>query len=130
MTTPTTGLAHFAEERHIRLTTYARDGAPVGGATRIAVDGDRAYVRTCARAQENDRLRRYPEVEIAPATAGGTPTGAPLKARARRLSGDEARHAARRLARKHPLAQGVAVPLGYALKLDRPVLYEIWLPGD
>ncbi|MCX2968767.1 hypothetical protein WDH52_17595 [Streptomyces sp. TRM70308] len=130
MSTPTTGLAHFAGERHIRLSTYARDGAPVAGTTQIAVEGDHAYVRTSGRDEQNERLERYPEVEITPATLGGTPTGAPLKAHARRLHGAEARHAARRLARRHPLMQGLAAPLGCALKLDRPVLYELRLPGD
>lgn len=120
----------FARERRVRLTTYERDGTPVGGATNIAVEGDRAYVRTYGKARQVARLRRYPEAEIAPADLGGTPTGAPVKARVRRLEGEESRHAAARLARKHPLLQGVAVPLGYALRLDRPVHYELRLVGE
>ncbi|NLU70941.1 hypothetical protein [Streptomyces sp. HNM0574] len=130
MTTPSTGLRLFAREKRVRLTTYEPNGEPVGGPSPIAVEGDRAYVRTYGRAKRNGRLDRYPEVEIAPASLGGTPTGAPMKARARRLHGEESRHAAMLLARKQPLLQGVAVPLGYALMLDSTVHYELRLVGE
>ncbi|GAB3956215.1 PNPOx family protein [Streptomyces sparsus] len=130
MATPTTGLANFASQKRVRLTTYGRDGTPQGYTANLAVEGDRGYFRTYSRADKNEHLRRYPEVEIVPATMDGTPAGAPLKARVRRLEGQEARHAARRLARKHPLMHGVLVPIGYALKLDRPVHYELRLIGE
>lgn len=130
MTTPTTGLQLFAREKRVRLTTYEPNGSPVGGPSPIVVEGDRAFVRTYGRAKRNERLERYPEVEIAPASMGGTPTGAPMKARARRLQGEEARHAALLLARKQPLLQGIAVPVGYALMLDSPVHYELRLVGE
>ncbi|UGY92069.1 PPOX class F420-dependent oxidoreductase [Streptomyces gobiensis] len=130
MSTPTTALQQFARERRIRLTTYNRDGSPVGSVAHIAVEGDHAYVRVRSRAEKTARLRRYPEAELTHATLGGTPAGAPMKARLRRLEGHEARHAARRLARKHPLMHGVLVPLGYVLRLDRPVHYELRLVGE
>jgi uncharacterized protein len=130
MATPTTGWQQFAQERRIRLSTYNRDGTPVGALAHIAVEGDRAYVRTRSRAEKTSRLRRYPEAEVTAATLGGTPAGAPVKARARRLEGQEARHAARRLVRRHPLMHGIAVPLGYAIRLDRPVHYELRLVGE
>lgn len=130
MTTPTTGLAMYARERRVRLTTYQRDGQPVGTATNIAVEGDKAYVRTSARSQKSQHLHRYPEVEIVPATMGGTPAGAPMKARVKRLHGADARHAARRLARKHPLMHGLMLPLGSALTLDHAEHYELRLIGE
>lgn len=130
MTTPTTGLAMFARERRVQLTTYERDGQPVGTPSAIVVDGNRAYFRVSGRAKKTQRLHRYPEVEIVPATIGGTPAGAPMKARARRLTGSDARHAAMRLARKHPLMHGVVLPLGAALTMDRPEHYELRLIGE
>ncbi|NGO69059.1 hypothetical protein [Streptomyces boncukensis] len=130
MSTPTTGLRLFARERRVRLTAFAREGTPVGRTARIAVEGDHAYVRTHARDRRNQHLDRYPEVEITPASLDGTPTGAPMKARARRLRGPESRHAARRLARRYPFTQGLAAPLGYALMLDRSVHYELRLVGE
>lgn len=130
MTTPSTGLQLFARVKRVRLTTYEPDGTPVGGPSPIVVEGDHAYVRTYGRAARNARLERYPEAEIVPASLGGTPAGAPMKARARRLEGEEARHAALLLARKQPLLQGFAVPFGYALMLDRTVHYELRLVGE
>ncbi|MET7637380.1 hypothetical protein [Streptomyces sp. NPDC005438] len=130
MSTPTTGLSQFAQVKRVRLTTYAANGNPVGTTTSIAVEGDHAFVRTHRRAGDHARLERYPEVEISKVTMGGTPDGAPMKARARRLRGAEARHAARRLALRHPVAQAVATPIGYALIADRPVHYELRLVGE
>lgn len=47
-TTPTPGpaaaLARFADARQVLLTTYRKDGTPVGTPVHIAVDGPRAYV--------------------------------------------------------------------------------------
>ncbi|MBN3928854.1 pyridoxamine 5'-phosphate oxidase family protein [Streptomyces verrucosisporus] len=129
MSTPGTGLSLFAGERRVWLATYDRQGVPVGTATAIAVEGDRAYVRAHGRSGTAERLRRRPEAEISPATLGGTPAGAPMKVDVRRLSGREARHAAGRLAREHP-ARGVLVPLGHRLMLDRSPLYELRPVGE
>jgi uncharacterized protein len=105
----------FVRQWAVRLTTYRRDGTPVGTAVSIAVDGERAFFRTPDKAGKAKRLRHNPEVEIAPATMLGQPTGPAIRARARRLSGDEARHAARLLARKYPFLQGFFVPLAQRL---------------
>lgn len=124
MTTPTTGFQLFARTRRVRLTTFAREGTPVAHPSAIAVEGDHAYVCTPAKGKQNAHLDRYPEVEIR------TPVGTPMKARARRLHGSESRHAALRLARRHPLSHGIVAPLGYRLMLDRPVHYELRLVGE
>jgi hypothetical protein len=65
-----------------------------------------AFVRTPNRAGKAKRLRHNPAVTIAPSTWLGKATAPPF-ARARLLSGDEAQHAARLLARKYPFLQGV-----------------------
>ncbi|MBB1253669.1 PPOX class F420-dependent oxidoreductase [Streptomyces alkaliterrae] len=130
MTTPSSGFDMFAGERRVRLTTYERDGRPVGEAAGIAVEGDRAFFRASRRTHKCERLHRYPEVEIATASMDGTPTGAPMKARARRLEGSAARHAARCLARRHPLMHGVLLPVGAVLTGDRAEHYELRLIGE
>ncbi|MCK1795343.1 hypothetical protein MTQ01_04835 [Streptomyces sp. XM4193] len=130
MTTPTTGLAMYARKSRVRLTTYQRDGQPVGTAQAIAVEGDRAYVRASARSKKIEHLHRYPEVEITPATLGGTPAGAPMKARARLLEGLDARYAARRLAMRHPFMHGLVLPVGSALTFDSAEYYELRLIGE
>jgi PPOX class probable F420-dependent enzyme len=115
----------FVQQWAVRLTTYRRDGTPVGTAVSIAVEGDRAFFRTPDRAGKAKRLRHNPEVEIAPATMLGQPTGPAIRARARRLNGDEAEHAARLLARKYPFLQGFFVPLTHRLMHFQTLHYEL-----
>ncbi len=120
--------APLARQKTVALTTYRRDGTPVTTAVSIAVDGDRAYVRTFERAGKNRRIRRDPSVHVAPSNALGAPTGPGLEATARRLSGTEQRRAGRALARKYPMLQGVLVPLTHRLgraRTGRTVHFEL-----
>jgi PPOX class probable F420-dependent enzyme len=114
-TAATPALAPFVRQKTVVLTSYRRDGRPASSPVSIAVDGDRAYVRSFEKAWKTRRIRHNPTVEVAPSTARGRPTGPALRAQARRLDGGEARHAARLLARKHPLLHGVLVPLTHRL---------------
>src|ERR671910_75085 len=111
-----TTFAPFARQRTVLLTTLRRDGTPVKTPVHIAVDGDRAFIRSWDTAGKVKRIRNNPEVAIAPCTARGRPTGPPITARARILSGQESARAGRLLARKHPILQGLLVPLGHRLR--------------
>jgi PPOX class probable F420-dependent enzyme len=94
----------------------------------LRLEGDHAFIRSYERAWKTKRIRNRPEVELAPSTARGKPTGPAIRARARRLEGAEARHAARALARKHPLLHGVMVPCihrWFRSKLGQTVHYEL-----
>ncbi|MGH9203820.1 MAG: PPOX class F420-dependent oxidoreductase, partial [Vicinamibacterales bacterium] len=99
MTSAAVMLEPFVRQRTVRLTTFRRDGTPVGTPVSIAVDGDRAYIRTYNRAGKAKRLRNNPNVEIAPSTIRGKPTGPSIRAELRLVSGDETKKAARLLAR-------------------------------
>jgi uncharacterized protein len=46
MTVPRPALEPFVHQWAVLLTTYRRDGTPVGTPVNIAVEGDHAYVRT------------------------------------------------------------------------------------
>src|SRR5262245_63461834 len=118
-------LEQFIRQRTVLLTTYRRDGAPVGTPVNIAVEGGRAFVRTWDTAWKLKRIRNNPEVEIAPSTFRGAPTGPAIRARARVLSGDESAHAGRALASKHPILHGVLVPLIHRLRGNRTVHIEV-----
>jgi PPOX class probable F420-dependent enzyme len=120
-----TTLAPFAGRRTILLTTFRRDGTPVPTPVSIAVEGDHAFVRTYDRAGKVKRLRNNPDVEIAPSTVTGKPTGDSIRARMRLLDGEAAAHAARLLARKHPVLHGFLVPLLHRLKGYRTLHYEL-----
>jgi uncharacterized protein len=100
----------FTDERQILLTTYRRDGTPVGTPVHVAVEGDVAFVRTFDPSGKLKRMRHNADVEIAPSTLRGRPTAPESKARARILEGDEAAHAAELLAAKYPLLHGRLIP--------------------
>jgi PPOX class probable F420-dependent enzyme len=121
-------LAPFVEQKTAVLTTFRRNGTAVPTPLSLAVDGDHAYFRTFETAGKTKRLRNDAHVEIAPSTAKGTPTGDPIPAETRLLDGDQDRHAARLLRRKHPLLHGVVVPLSHRLgraKFGRTIHYEL-----
>jgi uncharacterized protein len=118
-------LQPFVRQTTILLHTKKRDGSWVPTPVSIAVEADRAYIRTYAKAGKSKRLRNFPEVRFCPATFRGRPTGAMVHARARRLDGDEARSAARLLARKHPVLHGLAVPLAHRIMRTQTLHYEL-----
>lgn len=110
--------ATFERQRTVLLTTYRRDGTPVGTPVHIAVDGERAYFRTWDTTWKLRRIRRNPTVEVAPSTVRGTPTGPAMRANARILEvgSAEARHAAQLLARKYPILHGLLIPRLHRLR--------------
>jgi uncharacterized protein len=109
-------LAPFVRQHTVLLTTYRRNGTPVGTPVHIAVEGNCAFVRTWDAAWKLRRIRNTPEVEVAPSTFRGVPTGPAIRVRARILDGDEAVAAGRALARKYPQMHGVLVPLVHRLR--------------
>jgi uncharacterized protein len=116
-----TRLERFARGRNVLLTTYRRDGMPV----HIAVDGDRACMRTYDKAWKWKRMRDNPEVLVAPSTFRGRPTGPALAATGRILDGQEAEHAARCLRRKYPVLHGLLIPLAHRLMRARTIHMEV-----
>jgi PPOX class probable F420-dependent enzyme len=125
------GLTPFRKQFAILLTTHKRDGTGVGTPVSIAVEGDHAYLRTYAKAWKATRMRNNPEVEIAPSTIRGVPTGPPVKAQVRLLDQKvENKHAAKLLARKYPVLQGVLVPLAHLVQRQKTLHYELRLLDD
>ena len=92
----------LADARTVVLTTFRRDGTGVPTAMSMAVDGDRAYMRTWRTSGKAKRLRRSPDATVAPSTTRGTPTGPALAVRARFIDGPDAERAGRLIAAKHP----------------------------
>ena len=118
-------LDRFAEQRTVLLSSYKRDGKRVGTPVNIAIENDHAYVRSFDAAWKVKRMRRNPVVEVAPSTFGGKPQGPPTRFRARQLEGAEAAHAADLIETKHPILQGILVPLGHRLKRVRTLHFEL-----
>jgi uncharacterized protein len=125
MGTPSRLLESFVGQWAVLLTTYKRDGTPIGTPVNIAVDGNRAFVRTFDTAWKLKRIHNNPEVEIAPSTWRGRPTGPAIRARARLLEGEESAYAGRLLVRKHPILHRILVPLVHRLRGNETVHIEL-----
>ena len=121
-------LAPLRDTKTILLTTYKKDGTPVATPVSIAFDGERAFFRSYDKAWKTKRLRRNPDVQVAPATLRGEPVGPALRARAVLLDGDQARVAARALARRHRILQGILVPAAHRMMRYRTMHYELMSP--
>lgn len=120
-----TQLHPFVDQGTILLHTKKRDGSWVPTPVSIAVHGDRAYIRTPAKAGKAKRLRNFPEVRFCPSTFRGNPTGAMVWANARLLAGEDARTAARLLSRKYRVLHGFAVPLAHRVIRTATLHYEL-----
>ncbi|MEV0317014.1 PPOX class F420-dependent oxidoreductase [Streptomyces sp. NPDC050658] len=125
-------LAPFVKQYAVLLTSHKKDGTGVGTPVSIVVEGDHAYVRTYAGSWKAKRMRRNPEVEIAPSTPGGKQVGPEIKARVRLLDQGSAenKHAAKLLTRKYPVMHGLMVPLAHKVKRDTTLHYEVRVLGD
>jgi PPOX class probable F420-dependent enzyme len=127
----TSELVPFVEQKTVLVTTFRRDGTPVRTPVSLAVDGDRAVIRSFERAGKTRRLRNNPMTEVAPSTTRGRATGPAIRAHARRLDGAESKRAARLLRRKYPFLQGVLVPLSHRIgraRTGKTVHFEL-IPG-
>ena len=65
-------LESLRHTKTILLTTYRRDGTPIGTPVSIAFDGERAFFRSYDKAWKTRRLRNNPRVEAAPCTCAAS----------------------------------------------------------
>jgi hypothetical protein len=119
------GFAPVGHAKTVLLTTYKRDGTAVGTPVSIAFEGDRAFFRSYDKAWKTRRLRHDSRAQVAPSTLRGKPTGAAVQARATLLEGEQARVAARALARRHRVLQAVLVPAAHRLMRYQTMHYEL-----
>ena len=122
---PAPALEPFIHQRYVLLTTCRRDGAPIGTPVHIAVDGDRAFVRTWDTTWKLKRIRNNLEVEVAPSTMRGKLTGPAIRVRAQILEGNESAYAGRAIACKHRILHGFLVPLVHRLRRNKTVHIEL-----
>src|SRR5580658_3655586 len=121
----TTSLEDLDRSWAVLLTTFRRDGTPIGTAVNLAVSGDRAYFRTYAKAWKTRRLARDPRVEIAPAGVRGKPKGPAVAGQARLLEGDEVVVARLALGKRHPVFQRHLIPFMHRLARYQTLHYEV-----
>lgn len=118
-------LDHLRDQDTVLLTTYKRDGTPIGTPVHLVIADGRPYFRTYNAAWKARRLRRNHDVEIAPSTLRGEPTGPALHALAHLAEGDEANRAARALARRHPIFQRWLIPWYHRLRGWKTIYFRV-----
>jgi PPOX class probable F420-dependent enzyme len=109
----------------VLLTTYKRDGTPVGTPVNLAVEGDHAYFRSYDKAWKTKRIRNNPDVALAASTARGKPRGPELQGKARLLAGDEELHARKVIAKRHPVFHRLVIPFLHMIGRYRTMHYEV-----
>lgn len=87
-------LAAFRRHQYLSLTTYRKSGAAIPTPVWFAIRDDKLYVKTGQQAGKAKRIRRNPDVEIAPCTNRGKLRGAGVRATARDIGFDEQTDAA------------------------------------
>jgi PPOX class probable F420-dependent enzyme len=107
------------------LRTRRRNGEWVATPVNVAVEGDRAFFGTPANSGKVKRLRNFDSVEVGPCTVRGRLTGDTFAGRARRLEGEEAAEAERRLRAKYPFVYRFAAPIEHRLKRTHGLFFEL-----
>lgn len=116
----------LAPAGHVLLATFKWGRTPAAVPARVVAEGERAYFRTWSTSRTCKRLRDNDWVQVAPCAALGLYRYGPwLDATARLLDGEEAGHAAKKLAHEHPGQHGGLISLAYRLRGARPVHYEL-----
>ncbi len=118
-------LGVFDHSWAVLLTTYKRDGTPVGTPVNLAVEKDHAYFRTYDKAWKTKRIRHHPGVTITPCTLRGRPTGEEVAAEARLLEGEEDGHARSVIERRYPVFQRLVIPFGHRVWRYTTLHYEV-----
>lgn len=106
---PRPSFADLAAASYVLLTTFRKDGSPVGTAVWAAPDGDRLLVWTVADAYKVRRLRRNPQLTLAICDARGNPKSAAVPGTGVVLDDAQSAHARSVIARKYGLMGRIIV---------------------
>lgn len=119
----------YRGQRTVLLTSRKRDGTTVGTPVHIALGADgSACFRTWPATGKAKHMRNFPQVWIAPCTGRGKVTGPQRPVTAVLLTGPEAAAAAKALAAKYPITQGVLVPAFHRLRKKTTIHYQLMPP--
>ncbi|NEW37367.1 PPOX class F420-dependent oxidoreductase [Nocardia cyriacigeorgica] len=100
---------------YVLLTTFRKDGSPVGTPVWAASDDGKVFVWTETESWKVKRVRRNPAVTLQPCSYKGTPRGEVIDGTARVLDAAETENV-RRLLRKKYFLIGPLVILGSTLR--------------
>jgi PPOX class probable F420-dependent enzyme len=97
--------------KYVSLASFKRDGTPVATPMWFVIDGERLLALTDGASAKVKRIRRNPEVTVAPCTASGRTTGEPIAARAEILPAGDLEHAQALIERKYRLDRVLILPI-------------------
>ncbi|WP_327118199.1 PPOX class F420-dependent oxidoreductase [Nocardia sp. NBC_01730] len=97
----TNSLAAVAEADYVLLTTFRKDGSPVGSAVWAVAENGKLYIWTVTDSWKVKRLRRNPAVTLQPCTASGKPHGEVVEGTGRILDADGTERVRKLLRRKY-----------------------------
>ncbi|MFC4376430.1 PPOX class F420-dependent oxidoreductase [Nocardia halotolerans] len=97
----TNRLGELATANYVLLTTFRKDGTPVGTPVWAVSRDDKLYVWTVTDSWKVKRIRRNPEVTLQPCSARGAAHGAVVAGTARVLDAAETEQVRAALRRKY-----------------------------
>jgi PPOX class probable F420-dependent enzyme len=124
MPVQTSSLAQFSQQNYLNIESFRKNGLSVKTPVWFVQDGDMLYVRTIAGSGKVKRIRRNPQVNIAPCTGSGDLRGEWVSAQAREVSGEIEKRVDSLLGRKYGL-QKTLFALMSALRRDQYTILEI-----
>lgn len=100
----TTGLGELGSAHYVLLTTYRKDGTPIGTPVWAVTRDGKLYVWTEVSSWKVKRIRNNPAVTVQPCGMRGAPQGEVREAKARLLDAAETGQVLRLILRKYWLA--------------------------
>ncbi|MEU8897428.1 PPOX class F420-dependent oxidoreductase [Nocardia sp. NPDC048505] len=111
----TTSLGAVGKADYVLLTTFRKDGTPVGTPVWAVASEGRLYVWTVTDSWKVKRLRRNPAVTVQPCNVSGKPHGDIVEGTGRVLDAEGTEHV-RKLLKKKYFITGPLVILGSNLR--------------
>jgi PPOX class probable F420-dependent enzyme len=97
----TADVERLGSEKYVRVTTFRRDGTPVGTPVWVGRDGDDLVVWTVTNAGKVKRIRNSGAVEVAACDIRGNVRGEPVRGTARILDAENTERVRRVLRKKY-----------------------------
>ena len=97
-------LEQFIEQKYINLETYKKDGTPIRTPVWFVIDNDLIYVITMESTGKVKRLKNNQEVRIVSCSFKGKPKNGWVKAKAEKITGEEADNAIKLRKKKYGMS--------------------------
>ncbi|MBB5917027.1 hypothetical protein BJY24_005939 [Nocardia transvalensis] len=114
---------------YVLLTTFRKDGTPVGTPLWAALGDGKLYVWTVTDSWKVKRIRRDPKVTVQPCSVNGTPQGEVVEGTARILDDAGSDRVRGLIKRKYPV-QGWLIVTGSVLRRGKRGTVGIEITAD